>query len=150
MRRLAGGIIVVALAFFAPSLTAQILTGTIIGTVTDESRAVLPGATATLTSPALPGGPATTVSDEQGRYRFSGLLPGTYALTITLSGFSTYEEADLRVLTGGTIERNPVLKVATVAETITVSGQSPMVDTRTVGVTATTTKEVIENIPTIR
>jgi hypothetical protein len=149
MNRLACAAVLAFLFSPMPS-GAQIVTGTIIGTVTDESRAVLPGVTATLTSPALPGGPAATVTDEQGRYRFSGLAPGVYALTLTLTGFSTYEEGDLRLLTGATIERNPSLKVATVAETITVSGQSPMVDTRTVGVTATTTQEVIENIPTIR
>src|SRR5687767_12630509 len=115
MPRFAAAIIVAAFALSTSPLNAQTVTGTIIGTVTDESKALLPGVTATLTSPALPGGPATTVTDEQGRYRFSGLLPGTYALTLTLSGFATYEEGDLRLITGSTIERNPMLKVATVA-----------------------------------
>jgi hypothetical protein len=143
-------LVVVFASLLASSAEAQILTGNIIGTVTDESKSVLPGVTVTISSPALPGGPATTVTDEQGRYRFAGLTPGTYTLTLTLSGFATHQEEGLRVITGGTVERNPMLKVAAVAETITVSGQSPMVDTRNVGVTATTTKEVIENVPTIR
>jgi hypothetical protein len=130
--------------------TAQVLTGSIIGTVTDESRSVLPGVSATLQSSALQGRPREGVTDEQGRYRFTNLPPGTYTLTLTLSGFATYQEEDLRVITGGTVERNLILTVAAVAETITVSGQSPMVDTRNVGVTVTTTREVIENIPTIR
>jgi len=143
-------VVLFASVLSAPSVEAQILTGNIIGTVTDESKSVLPGVTATITSTALPGGPATAVTDEQGRYRFAGLAPGTYTLTLTLSGFATHLEEGLRVITGGTVERNPMLKVAAVAETITVSGQSPMVDTRNVGVTATTTKEVIENVPTIR
>jgi hypothetical protein len=146
------GAIAFGLAFLLSALpvNAQILTGNIIGTVTDESRSVLPGVTARLTSDALQGRPRESVTDEQGRYRFTNLAPGTYTLTLELSGFATYQEEDLRVITGGTIERNPMLKVATVAETITVSGQSPMVDTRNVGVTATTTQEVIENVPTIR
>src|SRR5437667_275834 len=107
---------------------AQILPGTMIGTITDESGSSLPGVTATITSTALPGGPATTVTDEQGRFRFAGLAPGTYDLTLTMDGFAKRQDEGLRVITGGTLERNVVLKVAAVAETITVSGQSPMVD----------------------
>src|SRR5262245_62823676 len=131
----------------ATSVGAQVVPGRIIGVVTDESGAVLPGATATLTSAALPGGPATAVSNAQGEYRFAGLEPGTYAIGVTLSGFSSYEEKDLRVTLGGTIERNISLKVAAVAETVTVSGQAPVVDPRQTGITQALTAEVVENIP---
>src|SRR5688572_33398127 len=85
------------------ALLAQIVTGTILGTVTDESKAVLPGVTVTLTSPVLPGGPQTSVTDANGGYRFAGLAPGTYKLTLTIEGFGTYSE-ELRVVTGGTVE----------------------------------------------
>ena len=131
------------------SASAQIVTGTVLGTVTDQSRAVLPGVTATITSPALPQGPQTVATDANGTYRFSGLAPGTYTLTLTLEGFGTYTE-ELRVVTGTTIERNVSLKVGTLAESITVSGESPMVDTRSAAVASTTTREVIENLPIIR
>jgi hypothetical protein len=125
------------------------VTGTILGTVTDESSAVLPGVTATITSPALSAGPSTVVTDEQGRYRFVGLDPGVYTLTLSLSGFGPYRE-ELRVTTGLTIERNVPLKVGAVAETITVSGETPLVDTRNASLTATSTRETLENTPTAR
>jgi hypothetical protein len=141
-------LLVVCVGFSAPSF-AQVARGTILGTVTDESRALLPGVTLTLTSPALPGGPSTVVTDEQGRYRFVDLPPGTYTLTAILSGFKNYTE-ELRVTTGSHVERNVSLSVGNIAETITVTGQSPMVDTRNATVAATATLEVIENLPTNR
>lgn len=143
------GLLVFVFGLLVATAAGQIVTGTIIGAVSDESSGVLPGVTATIASPAFPAGPSTTVTDEQGRYRFVGLPPGTYTLTLSLSGFADYTE-ELRVTAGGTIERNVMMKVGTVAESITVSGQSPMVDTRNVAVTNTTTLEQIESLPTIR
>jgi hypothetical protein len=144
-----GAIILTCLVVGNGTVSAQVARGTIIGTVTDESRAVLPGVTATISAPSLPGGMSTMATDEQGRYRFSELAPGTYTLKLVLSGFSEYTEA-LRVTLGTTVERNVSLKVGTLAETVNVSGESPMVDTRNAGVSATETLEVIENLPTIR
>src|SRR4030095_14282893 len=85
----------IAVVLSAVAVEAQVLTGNVIGIVTDESRAVLPGVTATLTSSALQGRPREGITDEQGRYRFTSLPPGTYTLTLTLSGFATYQEEDL-------------------------------------------------------
>ena len=129
---------------------AQILTGSIIGTIKDESGAVLPGVTVTLTSPAHPSGPATFVTSETGEYRFTQLPPGDYTLAITLQGFNGYKEEDLVVTVGGTIERNISLKLGTVEETVTVSGKAPMVDTRAVGTGMNIDREVFENLPTHR
>ena len=128
---------------------AQNATGSVVGIVTDESKAVLPGVTATITSTAVRSNSTTVVTDEQGRYRFAGLVPGTYTLTLTLQGFSNYSE-ELRVLTGSSVERNVSLQVGTISESVTVSGQTPMVDTRSAAVASTSTREVIENLPTIR
>src|SRR5215510_7902182 len=86
------------LTLSAAVVHAQVLTGNIIGTVTDDSGAVLPGVTVTLTSSALPAGPVSTTTNDRGQYRFTQLNPGTYALTTSLAGFSTYEERDLRVV----------------------------------------------------
>jgi hypothetical protein len=99
-------LIVLGLIVSALSAEAQVLPGNILGVVRDESGAVLPGATVTLSSPALPGGPVTAVTGAQGEYRVTGLPPGTYAIQIALSGFVAYDEIDLRVTVGGTTERN--------------------------------------------
>src|SRR5262245_21857372 len=88
--------------YLTSAARAQIVTGTILGTVTDPSRAILPGVAATITSPALPGGPRTISTDASGTYRFGGLAPGTYTLTLALEGFGTYTE-ELRVVTGATV-----------------------------------------------
>jgi hypothetical protein len=88
------------------------------------------------------------VTDVQGEYRFTLLNPGGYTLTVSLAGFSTYQEEGLLVAVGGTTERNIALKLATVAETITVSGESPMVDPRQVGVTANFSQETLKAIGT--
>jgi hypothetical protein len=145
--RLRTVLIAIGLISVALSVEAQILTGNIIGVVRDESNAVLPGVTVTLTSPALPGGPQTTVTNEQGAYRFAGLPPGVYELSVSLTGFSSYKETDLRTSAGGTIERQVSLKVAAVEETVMVSGQSPVVDPRQVGVVKNMSADVVESLP---
>ena len=129
---------------------AQVVTGGIGGTIRDESGATLPGVSVTLTSPELPEGPATFVTNTQGQYRFNTLRPGNYRLEATLTGFSQYVETDLVVIVGGTTERNISLKVATLQESVTVTGQSPMIDVTRVAVTTNLPQKVIENIPSMR
>jgi hypothetical protein len=132
------------------SVEAQVLPGNMIGSVRDESNAVLPGANVTLTSPALPGGPVSVVTNAQGEYRFTALPPGTYQLTVTLQGFGTYDEADLRVVVGGTTERNVRLPLASVKETVTVRGDAPLIDPRQTGIGQTLSTEVVESLPNKR
>ena len=96
---------------------AQVTTGDIAGTVKDESDAVLPGAIATIESPALPSGPASETTDEKGEFRFSRLSPGLYVLKVTLDGFSP-DQTNVRVEVGGRFDANVVLKVGTVAENL--------------------------------
>jgi len=126
---------------------AQVLPGNMIGVVRDESGAVLPGATVTVSSPALPGGPVSAVTNAQGEYRITPLPPGTYALTISLGGFGTYAEADLRVGVGGTTERNVRLPLSTIKESITVKGDAPLVDPRQTGIGQTLSTDVVESLP---
>lgn len=147
-RRIA--LIIAVFSMLVAAAEAQVVPGRMIGVVRDESGAVLPGASVTLTSTALPGGPVTVVTNVQGEYRFTNLPPGTYALSISLSGFSGYEEADLRVAVNSTTERNVRLPLASVKETITVRGDAPLIDPRQTGIGQTLSTEVVEALPNKR
>jgi len=85
---------VCVLLFVAIPLCAQLGTGTISGTVLDQSGAVLPGASITVTNTGT-GFMRQTVSSETGDYRLAGLLPGTYELAVELSGFSRFVRSGL-------------------------------------------------------
>ena len=82
--------VMVASLLLAPAVWAQTLTAGITGTVRDESQGVLPGVTVEAASPALIEKVRTTVSDGEGRYNFVDLVPGTYTVTFTLTGFKTF------------------------------------------------------------
>src|SRR2546427_12455262 len=94
-RRLSIGCLVVL--FGAPSASAQVQTGSITGTVTDASSALLPGAAVTLRGEKLIGGAQTQVTDASGAYRFDRLPPGTYAVRFELQGFKTIERDGILV-----------------------------------------------------
>ena len=130
-----------------PVAFAQVAaTGNVYGTVTDESGAVLPGATATL-SGAL--GSRTTTSGAGGEFRFLNVDHGTHKLTVGLTGFSTVSR-DVTV-TGNTNVNVPfTLKVASVEETITVQSETPIVDTKRTGTSTTISKEELEDLPSSR
>lgn len=133
----------------APAAFAQ-QDATIVGQVTDESGATMPGVTVTATSPALQVPSVTAVTDERGEYRLSPLPIGVYAVEYALSGFSTVRREELRLTVGFTATVNISLKVGGLEESITVSGAAPVVDV-TSGTTATTfTRETLEVTPTSR
>ncbi len=106
---------------------AQTVEGIITGRVDDSSGARIPGVSVTLSSRALQGD-RTVVTDENGNYRFPGLPPGTYTVKFELPGFSTFIREGIIVEIGRTVTLPVTLEVATKAETITVSGESPVVD----------------------
>ena len=106
---------------------AQTGDGSIRGYVKDEQGGVLPGVTLTATSPdALR--PATAVTDAEGYYRLVNLSPGTYVLTAELSGFATYRREGVLVRAGATFQVDIQMKIGSLEETITVSGESPMIE----------------------
>jgi hypothetical protein len=112
---------------FAVSAFTQTSLGTITGRVEDSSAARIPGVTITVTGPAI-GGQRDVITDEGGNYRFSNMPVGTYTVKFELPGFKTLIREGIIVQAGVSTTLNPQLEVATVAETVTVTGESPVVD----------------------
>ena len=119
----------------------------ITGRVTDPSGGILPGVDVSLTSPALLGG-RSTVSDEQGNYRFALLPPGTYTVRFQLQGFGTVIREGVTLTPAFTSTLNIVLEVGTVAETVTVVGESPIIDVTNAVVATNFSKELTNVLPT--
>ena len=132
---------------FAQAVTSG--TGAINGRVTDSSDAVMPGVTVTVTSPSQMG-VRTEVTDVDGRYRFSAVTPGDYAVVFELPGFSTVRNEGIRVSLGFTATVNAQLKVASLQESVTVTGQSPVVDTSATSIGNTFDAKQLSALPTSR
>src|SRR5574342_1317558 len=128
MRALATGSLVIALLLFATPAFSQ---SAVAGIVKDSSGAVLPGVSVEATSPALIEKSRTVVTDGTGQYRIVDLKPGTYSVTFTLSGFATVRREGIELTGAGVTTINADLRVGQVAETITVSGATPVVDVQT-------------------
>ncbi|MCC7177186.1 MAG: TonB-dependent receptor [Acidobacteria bacterium] len=141
--------LLLAIASVAPALAqggGASATGTIQGRVSDEQGAVLPGVTVTATSPALLG-EQTTVTSETGNYRFPAVPPGTYTLTYELAGFNTLRREGVQITLGFTANLNVELSLATLQETVTVSGASPVIDTTSTRVQQNFKLEQLNSIP---
>jgi len=121
--------------------------GTFAGTVQDDSGAVLPGVTVEVASPALIEKVRNTVTDSAGRYRISGLRPGTYTVTFTLAGFRTVRNEGIVLTTGFVASINAKLNVGAVEETVTVTGAAPVVDLRSASQQQVFSGEVIRELP---
>jgi len=133
-----------------PLAAAQQEGASIIGQVTDESGAVLPGVTVTASSPSLQLQAVTVITDQLGQYRLSPLPIGLYEVSYTLSGFQGVKREGLRLTVGFVAKVDIALKVGSLEETVTVSGASPVVDVTSTGASTQLTKETIELIPTGR
>ncbi len=125
-------------------------TGTIQGRATDPSGAVLPGVTVTVSSPSLIGGAQSQVTNEQGNYRFPAVAPGTYAVQFELVGFNTLRREGIVITLGFTANVNTELAVATLQETVTVTGESPLIDTSTTRVQQNFKLEELNSLPNAR
>ena len=139
---------VVALMALLPSLAhAQ---SSITGTIRDASGAVLPGVTVEVASPVLIEKVRSTVSDGSGQYRLTELLPGTYSLTFSLPGFSTVKRDGVEITGAGVMTINQDLKVGELQETITVTGETPIVDVQSTRRQQVITDETLNALPATR
>ncbi len=133
------------LAMAVPAV-AQLQTGDLFGTVTDEQDQALPGVTVTLSGV---GAPQVQVTDEGGNFRFLNLYPGTYEVKAELQGFSPIEYPDVAIRVGSRAELRITLSGA-VQETITVTGETPLLDARKVNEGANVSTVELDKIPTAR
>ncbi len=148
MRRfLIGNFVVVSLAVAPIAAYAQ---ASIAGSVRDNSGAVMPGVTVEASSPALIEKTRSVVTSGTGQYAIVDLRPGTYSVTFTLPGFNTVRREGIE-LTGNFVASVSVeMRVGAVAETVTVSGEAPIVDVTNSRRQQTISGEVIATIPSSR
>jgi len=139
---------VMVLCLGATAAVAQ-TTGEIFGRASDTSGAVLPGTTITVAGPALIQ-PRVVVTSETGTYRVPELPIGSYTVTFELTGFRTVVFQDIRVTIGFRAQVNAELQLSQVQETVTVTGESPIIDTRETGTKTSFDIETLQNIPSAR
>src|SRR5215470_1343443 len=118
----------------------------IIGQVLDSSKAGVPGATITVTNSGT-NAQRVTQSDSEGRFSVPNLPPATYTVKVELSGFQTAELKDLTLRNGEIARPSVALGVANVAETITVTGASPLLQSTNASVSQTITQKQLEDLP---
>jgi len=140
-------VLVLAFGLLAGSAFAQTTQGRLTGLVTDAQGAILPGVTVTVTSPALIG-VQSTVTQADGRFLFPALPTGTYKLVFDLSGFQKVTRENVQVVLGQTISIDSQLPLASLAETVTVTGESPVIDVTTTKVGTSLKGDALIAVPT--
>ncbi len=131
----------------AVSASAQSLSGTIAGRITDQQGGGLPGVTVTLTSKT---GQLMKITDTQGEFRFLGLNPGIYEVRATLQGFKPMVQGNLEVTIGKAIDLKMTLEVGGVTEQVTVVGDIAKVDTSTTATASNISQSLLFNMPISR
>ena len=147
MRNLMKASLVAAMLLLPTVASAQSLAGTI----RDASGGVLPGVTVEATSPALIERLRTTVSDGTGQYRLENLAPGVYSVSYALAGFATVQREAIEVRTGVTVTINVDMRIGGLEETITVTGETPVVDVQnSTRIQAIIDSEIVKALPASR
>ena len=143
-------VVLAALGLLAVSspLSAQ-TTGRIQGQILDAQNAVVPGATVTITSPALQGA-LTEVSDADGRFRFPSVPPGRYSVKAELSNFKTFEQPNVEVSLDRTVTLPIVMQLASVRESVTVTAASPIIDQTSTVTGVIANEELLNRLPVRR
>jgi hypothetical protein len=148
MRRVVSVLAGMLLGVLVPSIVCA--QASIAGVVKDASGAVLPGVTVEASSPALIEKVRSVTTDGAGQYRIVDLRPGTYAVTFTLAGFTTVKREGIELSGAFNAAINADLKVGGLQETITVTGESPIVDTQSIRRQTTLDHELLTSAPTAR
>jgi hypothetical protein len=133
-----------------PSTASAQFSGAITGVVKDASGGVLPGVTVEASSPVLIEKVRTVITNDSGQYRIVDLLTGTYTVTFTLPGFSTVKREGIEISGTFVATVNADLKVGALEETITVTGETPIVDVQSVRAQQTVSKDILAAIPSSR
>ncbi len=142
-------VVLVAVSLVSLPLTAgaQAVNSTITGVVRDTSGAVLPGVTIEAASPALIEKVRSAVSDGEGLYRIVDLRPGEYTVTFTLAGFKTFKREGLELAANFTVTVNADMSLGALEETITVTGEAPVVDVQSTRQQTQFQRDTLESIP---
>ncbi len=139
-------LVILALATAVPVAAQGEASAVVTGIITDAQGGVLPGVTVTLRN-VESGTTRTTVTEAEGEYRMAGLLPGRYDLKAELQGFGVREAPGLTLTIGRAVQMNLTLALQGVQESVTVTGEAPIVDTSTTTVATVVTQEQIEMLP---
>jgi hypothetical protein len=139
-----------AFAMLAIVPAASYAQATLSGTVKDTSGAVLPGVTVEAASPVLIEKVRTAVTDGTGQFRIIDLPPGPYTLNFTLTGFSTVKREGIELAGVQVTTINAELRVGAVQETITVTGETPIVDVQSARRGQVLSNETIKDLPATR
>ncbi len=134
------------LFFSAQSLNAQVDTGTITGTITDSSSAVVGGAKVTLINESTGAALSTTV-DSGGSYTFTPVRIGTYSITVSYQGFQTTTQKNIVVNVGSALVVNFTLKPGQVSEVIEVTSTTPLLETQTSSVGQVVDQKSVNDLP---
>jgi hypothetical protein len=148
MRTILRILVLVGVAVILPGAAwAQV---TLAGTVKDASAAVLPGVTVEASSPVLIEKVRTATTDAAGQYRIESLQPGTYTVTFALAGFSVLKRENVVMSGTGVVKIDAEMKVGGVAETVTVTGETPIVDVQSTTRAVTLDNETMRSLPSVR
>ena len=150
MRRSCTAVVALAALALAPGVALAQTNSTLTGEVTDNTGGILPGVTVEASSPALIEGSRVAITDGSGRYTLVDLRPGLYNLSFTLPGFSTVIVENQELPAGFTVTVDAELSVGALEETITVSGEAPVVDVQSTRRVEVLDTEVLDAIPTGR
>src|SRR5712692_8428174 len=144
---MAAVVVLVALGVVPAAAQTGQMFGELVGKVTDNQGGVLPGVTVTLSGPAVMG-TQTAITNEHGQYRFPAVNSGTYKLEFQVSGFSDLVREGIVVPVRQTITVDVEMKIASLQETVTVSGASPVVDVENAKVGARLDHDTLTSVPT--